>query len=535
MTQLSNEAGGATQSLMLRNLYGICYPQRDTMEYLHSELTQARKKFFSGKKRAVRVGNKDLQHVFEGKLTGKMTRHSLYWKKTSARMVLEEAFDQPNGYVLVKKDFRGVTVSRTFFDRNHFWVKSEYYEPWNPARAQVIFKPQPTSDLIDRFDWDNATERYQATELHPLPYHAGTAEQSLLSARFGEPTLLISTEEGEFCYCTKHEAQERLKAQSDIQDGTIVLMPAWEVKNGALTGEEPESESNITFTSLEEYAKIEPNRPQEALSPASHIAAPQFTGDTMEFTLPPVEATTPAEQQKPAAAKPKTSEEEILEAARRLQKKPRPQKKKPAAKPTPAVKAPAEETTPAVTQAMVAAYHGGYADGKREGFGSYYYKDGTLCYAGGWKNDKKEGLGVSFRSSDHALHITNWNDGKPGDVVTLFDQNGNLRYSGKMQDGKKQGAGVTINREDGTIFVGKWENGKPTGMGSSFDNDGNLLYYGGWKDGLRDGHGTEFDRNGGIVYDGEWKDGKYHNGILYQKLSATPEDEPGDVFDQTDL
>lgn len=556
MTELSNTTSAMSQSLMTREVSCVCYPARDGLECLQGELAAVRKKFFAGKRKAVRAGKAELQHVFDGKLSGKISRRHLYWKKTSGKLVLEEAFDQPNGYVVVKKDFRGVTVSRTFFDKEHVWLKSEYFEPWNAARAQVIFKPQPTADLVERFDWDNERQRYQATELHPLPYLHGTAEQSVLTARFGEPTLILSTGEGEFCYCPKKEAQERIKAWEEMKNGTIVLMPAWEVKDGALAGEEePPADTNLSFTSLEEYAKVEPGQPEEAFAPASQVTAPPMSTDTAEFTLPIGEPASAEPEAEPARAegpeppfkqeekepedRPLSEEEMILQAARKaagLDKRPEnpePEKaepKNPASEKPEAEKSAMTAAAAAPAAGVVAAYHGGYADGRREGFGSYYYKDGTLCYAGGWKNDKKDGLGVSFRSSDHALHISNWKDGTPGDYVTLFDKNGNLRYSGKMVNGKKQGAGVTRNLEDGTIFVGKWENGQPTGLGSSFDPEGNLLYYGGWKNGLRDGHGTEFDRSGGIVYDGEWKEGKYHNGILYQKLSSAPEEDTGDVF-----
>lgn len=553
MSEPSNTANAMSQSLMIREVYCICYPQRDGLECLRGELAAVRKKFFTGNRKAVRAGKQGPQSAFDGKLSGKMTRRGLYWKKSSGELMLEEAFDQQNGYVIVKKDYRGVTVSRTFFDKDHLWLKSEYFEPWNASHAQVIFKPQPTADLIERFDWDSGKNRYQATDLHPLPYHSGAAEQSVLTAQFGDPTLILSTAEGEFCYCPKKEAQERLKAWENLKDGTIVLMPAWEVKDGALTGEEEAADTNLTFTSLEEYAKIEPGQPEEKLAPASQPAAPPLSTDTAEFTLPandpsaaPEDA--PAQPEKAEAGKAKasrTEDELILQAARdsfaaeQAAQEEQASEPDPGAEPVvkpvePRQKKPAAALADAGT-GVVAAYHGSYSDGKREGFGSYYYKDGTLCYAGGWKDDKKEGLGVSFRSSDHALHISNWENGKPGGMVTLFDKNGNLRYSGRMVDGKKQGAGVTVNQEDGTVFVGKWENGQPTGLGSSFDSSGNLLYYGSWKNGLRDGHGTEFDPAGGIVYDGEWKNGKYHNGILYQKLSAGAEEDAGDVFEETEL
>ena len=47
-------------------------------------------------------------------------------------------------------------------------------------------------------------------------------------------------------------------------------------------------------------------------------------------------------------------------------------------------------------------------------------KDGALCYAGFWKDDRKDGVGVSFRNSDHALHVAPWEEGRPGKFASLF-------------------------------------------------------------------------------------------------------------------
>lgn len=529
-----------SQSLLARDVYQVCFTDRDSPDILRDELAAARKKFFTEKKRSVKVGKNEIVKGFDGKLHGKLSKHGLYWKKTAGRLVVEEAFDQKNGYVIVRRDFRSVIVSRTYFDKNHLWIKSEYFEPGDQSSAQVMFKPCDSSELIERFDRDRDCKRYHATELHPLPYMAGTAEQSILNARFGEPMMIISTAEGEFCYCPKREAQQRKRALDDIKDGTIVLMPAWEVKDGSLAGDAIDEETNVTFTSLEEYAKIEPGRAALTSPESPAPAGPPEESSNEEFT--PAEDAEPEEH----SAEPEAQEdEEILAAARKAAE-------------LDVIAADSDEKRSeskenAVTdmgyrgeiidgkitgrgrteqQNGLTAYDGEYSDGKREGFGSYYYKDGSLCYAGFWHDDKKNGLGVSFRDSDHALHIAKWQNGQPGGVVSLFDSEGNLRFGGRIVNGKKEGAGVSINQADGTVFVGKWENGQPTGLGSSFDCDGNLLYYGGWKDGKREGHGTEFDPNGGIVFDGEWKDGKYHNGILYQKLPQEDmTDEGTPVFD----
>lgn len=582
-------------SLLARNVYGLCFPQRDTMDALHSEFAAAREKFFTGGRKRVRVGRSEVVQGFDGKLKGKVSRRGLYWKKTAAGMAggraiaLEEAFDQRGGHVLVRRDFRNIIVSRTFFDKGQIWLKSEYYEPWDAVNARVIFKPSSTEDTVERFDWDGENKRYRSTLLYPVPYLAGTPEQSILGSRFGQPPFLVSTGEGEFCYCPKEEAQARKKALEDIQSGTIVLMPAWEVKDGALAQEEGEEESDIAFPSLEEYAVIPPKAEAAAEeAPAEETAVEEATAEepaveeaAVEETVveetaveesaveetaaeePAVEGTAVEEveaeaivelahRQEEEAEAPRTEEEEILAAARQAahaaedEPEEAPQtageaREVPETADKSQKEAPREGTLAHAGEVEkpqgiqiageaggMTAYRGEYQDGKRHGFGAAYYKDGALSYAGFWKEGKKDGLGVSFRDGDHALHIARWENGKPGGFVSLFDSQGSLRYSGRFVNGKKQGAGVTVNPADGTLFVGKWQDGEATGVGSAFDQEGNLLYYGGWKDGKRHGQGTEFDKNGAIVFDGEWRDGKYHNGILYQKLVEDGESEGPD-------
>ena len=626
-----------SSSLLAREVYAVCFPERESVETLDDALADLRRRFFTGGRKTVRTGKNVASGGYTGKLKGKMSGRRLYWKKTAGSVPAEESFDQRNGCLVVRRDMQGNIVSRIFFDRSHIWIKSEYYDLWDPNNPAVIFKPVASSDLVERFDWDEEKKRFRCTELFPLEYKKGSAEESLLAARFGDPPFLVSSENGVYCYCGKQDAQERLKAQEEIQDGNIVLMPAWQVRDGSLSGEEEPEDSKITFTSLEEYAQVVP---EKEVKPESAPVAPPEVRDTLEFSLADVLAAEAASAAEASTAEPVPNEETSVPAAEpavaeesetpvfEAESEPAPVEQldepvleepvpdeaplesspveEAAAEEAPAVEAPrepasvseerevseleeiadrvlseqSEKTSPpddllketsapleslvarVVSQGSVAqeshpvlrdpvaaaqgetrrfvsdgvvseiqvvsrpvnqlgqaTYEGEYANGKREGFGAHYDQGGNLSYAGSWKEDRKNGLGVSFRSSDHALHIANWEDGKPGSYVTLFDKDGNLRYSGRIIDGKKQGAGVAVNPRDGTVFVGKWENGEPTGFGSSFDQQGNLLYYGNWANGKRNGHGTEFDVNGSIIFDGEWKDDKYHNGILYQKQS----------------
>ena len=561
-------------SLLARNVYCVCFADRDSLDILRGELALARERYFTGGCKTLRVGKREVIRGFEGKLQGKLSRRGFFWRKSAhnvtgtGNLLLEEAFDQKGGYLLVNRDFRNIIASRVFFNKALAWLKSEYYEPWDTQNARVIFKPVDSDDLVERFDWDAAKKRYRSTMLYPVPYLEGDAGQSLLNAQFGEPKLLVSTGEGMFCYCPKEEAQRRKEALADLRRGTLVILPAWEVKEGSLAAPgEPEPEGpDITFSSLEEYAHI-----QEP--PVKDLPAMEAPGEEAVSEEPApqeeVEATAPEEaagerplpeEAAPSGEAPAAQEERAQEPA------PQAESAGPAEEPSPwepqdaedrEILQAAREAAGVRTQGLSPAngpsyrgelreglpwgqgrteqpngrtsYEGEFRAGKREGFGAYYYKNGSLCYAGSWKEDKKDGLGVSFRESDHILHIAKWKEGAPGEFVSLFDKEGNLRYGGRIEDGKKQGAGVSYNAADGTVFVGKWQDGQPTGIGSAFDREGNLAYYGAWKDGKRHGHGTEFDSAGAIVFDGEWRDGKYYNGILYQKKGpedAAPSGEP---------
>ena len=553
-------------SLLSRDVYGVCFPQRDSLDVLHSEFAAAREQFFSGGRKTVKVGRSQVVKGFDGKLKGKLSRRGLYWKKTATGMAgeraiaLEEVFEQKGGWVLVTRDFRNVIVSRAFFNKSHIWLKSEYYEPWDAACARVIFKPGDLGDTVERFDWDPVNKRYDSTLLYPVTYQPGTPEESLLTARFGQPQLLVATAQGQFGYCPQQEAKDRQQAREQIQEGTILLMPAWEVKDGEIAKpqKEEDEESAISFTTLEDYAQLPPAQEEasaaaageeapekEAQSPAGE-EAPEKEASSVGEEAPEKEAPSPAGEETPEKEAPSPTGEEvpqeeapqeealpqedaaILQAARQAAQ----------GQPQPGEVQPGEGTL--VVQGKeagrAAAYDGAYAQGKRQGFGSAYYQDGALRYAGFWNQGRKEGLGVSFRDGDHALHVARWTDGKPGEFVSLFDGQGNLRYSGYMKDGKKDGAGVSPAPQGEGLYVGKWKDGESLEVGSAFDREGNLLYYGQWKDGKRHGRGTAFDKTGTVVFDGEWKEDAYFNGVLYQKWGGEdPAGEPEGTDPDWDL
>ena len=162
-------------SLLARNVYCVCFADRDSLDILRGELALARERYFTGGCKTLRVGKREVIRGFEGKLQGKLSRRGFFWRKSAhnvtgtGNLLLEEAFDQKGGYLLVNRDFRNIIASRVFFNKALAWLKSEYYEPWDTHNARVIFKPVDSDDLVERFDWDAAKKRYRSTMLYPVP------------------------------------------------------------------------------------------------------------------------------------------------------------------------------------------------------------------------------------------------------------------------------------------------------------------------------------------------------------------------------
>ena len=565
-------------SLLARNVYCVCFADRDSLDILRGELALARERYFTGGCKTLRVGKREVIRGFEGKLQGKLSRRGFFWRKSAhnvtgtGNLLLEEAFDQKGGYLLVNRDFRNIIASRVFFNKALAWLKSEYYEPWDTHNARVIFKPVDSDDLVERFDWDAAKKRYRSTMLYPVPYLEGDAGQSLLNAQFGEPKLLVSTGEGMFCYCPKEEAQRRKEALADLRRGTLVILPAWEVKEGSLAAPgEPEPEGpDITFSSLEEYAHIqeppvkdlpavaapgeeavseEPVPQEEVEATVPEEPAPQ---EEMEVTAPekaivevPVpgeEATSavseePAPQEKMEATAPEEAagERSLPEEAAPSGEAPSAQEER-AQEPAPQAESagPAEEPSPwepqdaedreilqaareaagVQTQGLSPAngpsYRGELREGLPWGQGRTEQPNGRTSYEGEFRAGKREGFGA------------------------YYYKNGSLCYAGSWKEDKKDGLGVSFRESDHILHIAKWKEGAPGEFVSLFDKEGNLRYggriedgkkqgagvsynaadgtvfVGKWQDGQPTGIGSAFDREGNLAYYGAWKDGKRH-------------------------
>ena len=111
----------------------------------------------------------------------------------------------------------------------------------------------------------------------------------------------------------------------------------------------------------------------------------------------------------------------------------------------------------------------------RTGRGRTVSPDGMTSYDGEYLDDRRNGFGVCYYN------------------------NGSINYVGNLTDNSRNGGGVGYRLSDGTMHAGKWDNNTPDGYGARFDRNGNLIDVSNYENGVRTGKSVSFDENGNIV------------------------------------
>lgn len=111
----------------------------------------------------------------------------------------------------------------------------------------------------------------------------------------------------------------------------------------------------------------------------------------------------------------------------------------------------------------------------RTGRGRTVFPDGMTSYDGEYLDDRRNGFGVCYYN------------------------NGSINYVGNWTDNSRNGGGVGYRLSDGTMHAGKWDNNTPDGYGARFDRNGNLIDVSNYENGVRTGKSVSFDENGNIV------------------------------------
>lgn len=545
----------------------VCFPLREGLDGLRGELALARREFLTNGRKTVRAGKDQTVKGFSGKLKGKLSRRSMFWEKKVAgasggSVTLEESFRVDEGWLVVMRDLHGAIVSRVYFDLDQRWIRSEYYEPWNASIPRVAFAKGEGPGQVERLDWDNEQKDFHQSRLYPAPYRSGTAEQSVADAQFGQPLLVLLTTDGELCCCTQSQAKAREEAAASGAGGTMVLMPAWEVKEGELVSD---GEENISFTSLEEYAKIEPKEEDAELTAASD--------EPGEPVLPPDEITVQAtedggadSEEAPEAQESHTEdageEDEISSLAETEEASPadngetivdqllaedeaitaseleetdeaaEPAPQLPEGEPNAAfdsgsdtgldasgghletilVEAQVAESSLQAEpgQSAPAGYQMELTGGKITGRGRTQQPNGLTSYEGEYQDGKRHGFGSHYYKDGALCYAGFWKDDRRDGLGVSFRDSDHAIHVAHWSDGKPDGLVALFDADGGLRYSGRVENGKKEGAGVVINSQDGAVFVGQWSGGEATGLGSAFDKDGRLLYYGNWQNGKRH-------------------------
>mgnify|MGYP000985832011 CR=1 FL=1 len=421
----------------IQEYYTVCLRPYDPGGTADSLLGEARRKFFGGEK-TVRGSVRAVEDGRETRTRYRLSRGCFHWKKICAGAVLEEAFPSAEGgYRMLTHRADGRLVSAAIYDAAQRWARTIYYDG-DPLHPAAVLERTAVGM--------NLRTAKGAAELLPCPWEPGSAEQSFVNAKTGEPYATARTDAGGFCFCPAANCAQRMEVGQKLKESPESFVPEWP---GPQEGETlrfrpipnaPETAGPLAQDAGESAEKTAPCPIPEG--PGEAEAEQDYAADHELYSV----STEPPAETHPAryAVAAKGLSGAVRGGLRRREMRrmePEPSKR---------IVVSADESylyfgrligemRQGHGRTQMAgghtAYEGGYRDDQRDGFGVYYCKSGRLSYAGGWKKNQRDGLGVAF-SPDGTVFVGNWKEGAANGIGTEFDLSGRPVRTGVWRSGK---------------------------------------------------------------------------------------------------
>lgn len=397
---------------------------------------------------------------------------SLAWKMTSGSRTAETVRRSGDGgYCVMTYGENGVVFKRQYFDSEHNWLRTEYYDRMLQDRIVANLYPHWEDGVLQLCLQEFSADGIQTRTLYPAADKPSNGCAAAVSSNHG---IL-------WFYAQKRSPEKAaVPKQPETADGFHFIKEAFsgaepedvlDLQHAAYLGgadaaqtemsaplQEPEEQPYSAYDTIEKilYEAQKTNK-----NIFGELASQDF-GDDEPDTPAAVTLTEPAASEPPAAA----VEEQAPAALEVVQ----------TAEPEPAAQISAQSGSYAyygaldensrrtgrgrtVTPDGVTSYDGFYRDDKREGFGVCYYKEGSPNYIGDWSDGKRSGRGVGYRRSDGTLHAGKWQDNKPEGIGARFDADGNFLDVCTYVDGKRSGKSVSFDA-DGNLVVTLWRDGE---------------------------------------------------------------------------
>lgn len=470
--------------------YSVCVSDFEKLDFKNDALAGVRANYFNSNHRLQADDTDILLDDVSYKLSYKMSKNQpLSWKVIKNLRPYQSVKRETGGIYCVRYYTENATVyKKQFFDSSHLWIRTEYFDKSIEGERLCTVSPKKIDDVIviEKITFSN-NRKVGSETLFPSDKNSDGNSAALVYSNNG-----MIWYDSSFApkYSVKEESKENTVSEpkpSRFELETDKFLPDYSPENPIdlssleyLEDTFKEPQPQITAYDriekiLEEAHKTNKNLFGQIIENTCVEIADEETellDDSEELTeenMAESKAEISEKTQQASDTEEHTEESETTQEVREDIVKAEEEKKSDAVVSTTsgnykyfgAVDENGLRTGRGrtVSPSGITAYDGEYAQGKRDGFGVFYYKNGDINYVGEWAQNRRSGAGVGYRTSDGTMHIGKWDSNTPCGYGARFNKDGTFIDVADYANGVKNGKCISLD-ENGNFYISIWENGK---------------------------------------------------------------------------
>lgn len=470
--------------------YSVCVSDFEKLDFKNDALAGVRANYFNSNHRPQADDTDILLDDVSYKLSYKMSKNQpLSWKVTKNLRPYQSVKRETGGIYCVRYYTENATVyKKQFFDSSHLWIRTEYFDKSIEGERLCTVSPKKIDDVIviEKITFSN-NRKVGSETLLPSDKNSDGNSAALVYSNNGMiwydssfvPKYSVKEESKENTVSEPKPSRFELEADKFLPDYSPenpIDLSSLEYLEDTFKEPQPQITAYDRIEKiLEEAHKTNKNLFGQIIENTCVEIADEETellDDSEELTeenMAESKAEISEKTQQASDTEEHTEESETTQEVKEDIVKAEEEKKSDAVVSTTsgnykyfgAVDENGLRTGRGrtVSPSGITAYDGEYAQGKRDGFGVFYYKNGDINYVGEWAQNRRSGAGVGYRTSDGTMHIGKWDSNTPCGYGARFNKDGTFLDVADYTNGKKNGKCISLD-ENGNFYISIWENGK---------------------------------------------------------------------------
>ena len=470
--------------------YSVCVSDFEKLDFKNDALAGVRANYFNSNHRPQADDTDILLDDVSYKLSYKMSKNQpLSWKVTKNLRPYQSVKRETGGIYCVRYYTENATVyKKQFFDSSHLWIRTEYFDKSIEGERLCTVSPKKIDDVIviEKITFSN-NRKVGSETLFPSDKNSDGNSAALVYSNNGMiwydssfvPKYSVKEESKENTVSEPKPSRFELEADKFLPDYSPenpIDLSSLEYLEDTFKEPQPQITAYDRIEKiLEEAHKTNKNLFGQIIENTCVEIADEETellDDSEELTeenMAESKAEISEKTQQASDTEEHTEESETTQEVKEDIVKAEEEKKSDAVVSTTsgnykyfgAVDENGLRTGRGrtVSPSGITAYDGEYAQGKHDGFGVFYYKNGDINYVGEWAQNRRSGAGVGYRTSDGTMHIGKWDSNTPCGYGARFNKDGTFLDVADYTNGKKNGKCISLD-ENGNFYISIWENGK---------------------------------------------------------------------------